>query len=122
MRFFSTLLLVVSLADIVGATPPAEMPAADVSRWIAFFDKLVETVVGNDATCDKLATEVNGVVDRHRDVLILARNARAEGRKLPQSAQQHMLAGAQRMVPALHKCGQHDKVRAAFAKLDLNRR
>jgi len=122
MRFFSALLLVVSLADVVRATPPAEMPAADVTRWIAFFDKLVDTVVGNSEHCDKLASDVNGIVDRHLDVLTLARRARAAGRKLPESAQQHMLDGAKRMAPVLHNCGQYDRVRAAFARLDLNRR
>jgi len=122
MRFFPALLLVVSLADIVAANPQAEMPPADVSRWIAFFDKLVDTVIGSNESCDKLAVAVNAVIDSNHGVITLARNARASGKKLPEAAQQHMLDGARRMVPTLKKCGEHEQVRAAFGKLDLKRR
>jgi hypothetical protein len=33
-----------------------------------------------------------------------------------------MMEGVKKMVPGLNKCGQDDKVRAAFAKLDLTRK
>jgi hypothetical protein len=122
MRFFPAVLLAVSLINSVRANPPTEMPAGDVSRWLTFFDTLVDTVVGNGETCDKLATEVNAVIDKNLDVVTLARNARAAGKKLPEAAQHHMLDGAKRMVPTLDKCGEQDNVRAAFARLDLRKR
>ena len=104
------------------ATKTKLMSAADVTRWLAFFDKLVSTVSSSPASCDKLAVDVAQVIDQNKDAIEIARNARATGRKLPEAAQQHMLEGVKKMVPAMQKCGQHDKVRAAFAKLDLNRR
>ena len=101
--------------------PPQEMSAADTQKWVAFFDKLVDTVVAAN-TCDKLATDVNKLVAANQDAIATAKAAHSAGRKLPQSAQQHMMEGVKKMVPGLQKCGQDDKVRAAFAKLDLTRK
>jgi hypothetical protein len=101
--------------------PPPEMSAGDTQKWLAFFDKLVVTVVRSSGTCDKLAIDVNKVVDANQPAIAVAREAHAAGRKLPQAAQEHMLAGVKKMVPSLNKCGTDDKVRAAFAKLDLSR-
>jgi hypothetical protein len=99
---------------------PQEMSAADTQKWVSFFDKLVDTVV-KAGTCDKLATDVNRLVAANHDAIATAKAARAAGKKLPQSAQEHMMAGVKKMVPGLQKCGQDDRVRAAFAKLDLTR-
>ena len=101
--------------------PPQEMSAADTQKWVGFFDKLVDTVVKAN-TCDKLADDVNKLVAVNQDAIGTAKAAHAAGRKLPQSAQQHMMEGVKKMVPGLQKCGQEDKVRAAFAKLDLTRK
>ncbi len=101
---------------------PAEMSAHDTATWLAFFDKLVATVV-RDASqpCEKLAGDVGRVIDANQDAVAIARAAHAEGRKLPQAAQEHMLVGVKKMMPAMQKCGQDTKVRAAFARLDLTR-
>ena len=99
-----------------------EMSAADTTKWLAFFDKLVASVVQSSGTCDKMASEVNRVIDTNKDAVAVARSAHAAGRRLPQHAQEHMLEGVKKMVPGLQRCGQDDKVRAAFAKLDLTRK
>jgi hypothetical protein len=101
--------------------PPQEMSAADTQKWVTFFDKLVDTVVKASA-CDKMAGDVNKLVATNQDAIDTAKAAHAAGRKLPQTAQQHMMEGVKRMVPGLKKCGQDDRVRAAFAKLDLTRK
>lgn len=126
MRSLHALLVVVtlgSLGTVAGAdTAPAQMAPADVSRWLGFWDKLVTTVVQAQATCDKVATDVSSLVDKNKDAITIAKTARAQGHKLPESAQQHMLDGVKKMVPVMQKCGQHEKVRAAFAKLDVTRK
>jgi hypothetical protein len=99
-----------------------EMSAADTAKWLGFFDKLVTSVVQSSGTCEKMASDVNRVIDANQDAIAIARSAHAAGRRLPQAAQQHMLEGVKKMVPGLHRCGQDDKVRAAFAKLDLTRK
>jgi hypothetical protein len=135
MRPWSALLrlaVVATVAGTVAAGPlapdahaeaaPQHMAPADVERWLAFWDKLVVTVVQAQATCDKLATDVSAVIDKNKPAIAIARTARAEGKKLPEAAQQHMLEGVKQMVPVMQRCGQHDKVRAAFAKLDVTRK
>jgi len=103
--------------------PAHEMSAADTAKWIGFFDKLVATVVkSSSATCEQLASDVNKVIEANQDAVAIARTAHSAGRRLPQSAQQHMMEGVKKMVPALKRCGQDDRVRAAFAKLDLTRK
>jgi hypothetical protein len=104
----------------VPARPASEMSAPDVQKWLSFFDKLVTTVVDTQRVCDKMAVDVNGVMDTHKDAIAVAKKAKAEGRKLPADAKQKMLEGVKKMLPGMQNCGQNDKVRAAFAKLDLN--
>ena len=99
-----------------------EMSAADTTRWLTFFDALVTTVVKSSSTCEQLATDVNRVIAANQDAIAIARAAHTAGRRLPPRAQQHMMEGVKKMVPGLNKCGQDDKVRAAFAKLDLTRK
>lgn len=115
---------VAGLAGVaVADTPsPHEMPAADAEKWMTFFDKLVTTVVESAGACDKMASKVNAIVEANRDAIAIARTARQEGQKLPADKQARMIEGVKKMVPGMQRCGQDQKVRAAFAKLDLNRK
>ena len=120
------IILAVMLASGVAAaqdTAPAQtMTASEVNKWITFFDKLVDTVVKDQTTCDKMAVDVNAVVDANKDAIAVAKTAKAQGRKLPPDAQQKMVDGVKKMIPGMQNCGQNEKVRGAFAKLDLNRK
>jgi hypothetical protein len=102
------------------AKPASEMAPTDVQKWLTFFDKLVSTVVDTQRACDKMAVDVSSVMDTHKDAIAVAKKAKAEGRKLPADAKQKMVDGVKKMMPGMQNCGQNDKVRAAFAKLDLN--
>lgn len=121
MKTLGALVSLLLLGATLAHATPKEMPPGDVARWLGFFDKLVVTVTRNQ-TCERMAADVSSLVDQNKPVIAIARKARATGQKLPEAAQQHMLEGVTKMVPAMRKCGQHDKVRAAFAKLDLDRR
>jgi hypothetical protein len=102
--------------------PAPEMSAHDTATWLTFFDKLVSTVVRDSSgTCDKLAGDVGRVIDANQEAVAVARAAHAQGKKLPKTAQEHMVAGVKKMMPGMQKCGQDGKVRAAFARLDLTR-
>ncbi|NVB78079.1 MAG: hypothetical protein HOV81_06755 [Kofleriaceae bacterium] len=115
---------VTGLAGAAVADTPAqqEIPAADAEKWMTFFDKLVTTVVDSASTCDKLAVNVNALADANKDAIAIARTAKQQGQKLPADKQARMIEGVKKMVPGMQRCGHDQKVRAAFAKLDLNRK
>lgn len=98
---------------------PAEVTPNEARAWIDLFDKVVDTVVVDKDDCTKMAADLNAVVDANQPTIAMARDAKAKGKKLPQSAQQHMLDGARRMMGALDKCGRDEKVGAAFRRIDL---
>ena len=98
--------------------PIGEMAAADVTRWLVFFDKLVEAVEVNAQSCEKMAADVGTVIDTNRSSIAIARDARKRGKKLPQAAQQHMLDGVRRMGPGIENCSENERVKAAFSKLE----
>lgn len=98
--------------------PVDEMAPADVTRWLTFFDKLVDAVVLNAQSCDKMAVDVGTVIDTNRSSIALARDARQHGKKLPRNAQEHMLDGVRRMGPGIENCSDNEKVKAAFSKLE----
>jgi hypothetical protein len=101
---------------------PAEVTPSEAQAWIALFDKVVDAVVVNREDCAKMAGDINGVVDANQPAIAIARDAKAKGKKLPASAQQHMLDGMRRMVASLDKCGRDEKVATAFKRIDLGGR
>jgi hypothetical protein len=122
-KIILAVMLAGGVASAQGDTPPAQtMTASEVTKWITFFDKLVDTVVKDQTACDKMAVDVNAVVDANKDAIAVAKAAKAQGRKLPPDAQQKMVDGVKKMIPGMQNCGQNEKVRGAFAKLDLNRK
>ena len=122
-RTLVVLLLLVGGVARADNKPAPEMSSGDVSKWLTFFDKLVGVVVSDSsAKCSKLAGDVNVLVDANQDAVAVARAAHDAGKRLPPDAQEHVMAGVKKMIPAMQKCGQDDKVRAAFSKLDLTRK
>lgn len=101
---------------------PAEVTPSEAREWIALFDKVVDVVVTNKDDCAKMASTLNTVVDANQKTIAMAKEAKARGKKLPVSAQQHMLDGARRMVSSLDKCGRDESVGAAFKRIDLGGR
>ena len=119
---FTTTPAMFGVVDVARAdAPPAtEMPPNDVTKWLSFFDKLVTTVVDTQRACDKMATDVSSVMDTNKDAIAVAKEAKASGKKLPPDAKAKMVDGVKKMMPGMQNCGHNEKVRAAFAKLDLN--
>lgn len=127
MKLVRSVAIAIALAGGTAAAQPdkqapAEVTPSEARAWIVVFDKVVDAVVAHRQDCSKMATELNGVVDANQDAIAIARDAKAKGKKLPPSAQQHMLDGMRRMVAALDKCGRDEKVGAAFKRIDLGGR
>ena len=129
MKLFQTISLslalaatsTVALADDAKkpATPAADAPAkADVDKFLAFFDKLVDAIVADADDCPKMAKDINGLVDGNADIMKRAAEAKAKNQQLPKDAQDHMAASVKKMMPALQKkCMQDKDVSAAFQRM-----
>jgi hypothetical protein len=122
MTMFRPFLALALAARVAAAQPPAptaaEMRPAEVARWVAFFDKLVDVVVKDRESCEQMAIDVSAVIDANQDGIEAARAARLAHKKLPQGIQQHMLEGVRKMGPGIERCADNAHVKAAFAKLE----
>jgi hypothetical protein len=94
-----------------------EQDKADIQKWLAFFDKLVDIVVADKDDCAKMAGDLNKLIDANKDLIQKASDAVSAGKKLPEDAQKHMMASAQKMGPAMQKCGNDKAVQAAFMRM-----
>ncbi len=122
MKLFKTVTMALALtAGIASADAPktATSPASsdDVKKFLVFFDKLVDAVVADKDNCPKMATDVNKLIDTNQDIIKMANDAEAAGKKLPKDAEDHMMASAKKMGPAMQKCGSDKDVNAAFMRL-----
>jgi len=100
--------------------PPADAPSkADVDKFLAFFDKLVDTIV-DKADCPKMATDITKLVDANQDLLKKAADAKAKGQKLPDDAKAHIDESSKKMISAImEKCSQDKGVQAAIQKMQV---
>lgn len=134
MKYLRTLVLLLATtslayADKTPAPAPAPTPApakdaptvssADVQKWLAFFDKIVDIVVADKDNCPKMGTDINGAIDANTDLLKKAAEASDKGAKLPKDAEEHMHASAQKMMSSMQKCSTDKTVQAAFMRLDF---
>ena len=117
-----------AFADEAKKPAPAPAPAtntpakADVDKFIAFFDKLVDTVVTDKDACPKMATDVNKLIDANQDLLKMGAEAKAKGMQLPKDAQDHMMASTKKMMGGMQKCGNDPDVQKAFQRMDMSKK
>ena len=127
MKLLHTFTLALALSASVASAdaPKKDAPAtttatnADVKKFLAFFDKLVDTVVADKDSCPKMAKDVNALIDANQAVLDMARKAKEQGKQLPEDAKNHMMESAKKMMGAMQKCGNDKDVNAAFQRLDM---
>lgn len=117
MKLFN--IIAVTLLLGLGARAARADEAADMKKFMAFFDKIVDTVVADQDSCPKMATDLNKVIDANKDVLEMAKKYADSGKKMPAEMQKHMQDQVQRMMPGMQKCGSDKAVNAAFARLDV---
>lgn len=118
------ILYTVSLALVLGfgafgARTARADETSDMKKFMAFFDKIVDTVVADQDSCPKMATDINALIDKNKDVLEMAKKYANSNKKMPAEMQKHMQEQVGRMMPGIQKCGQDKGVQAAFARLDV---
>ena len=106
---YSLTFALAATTSVALADAPKEAAKEDVSKWLAFFDKIVDTIVADKADCTKMAGDINKLVDTNKDLLDKADEAKAKGLELPKDAKEHMNAGIKKMMPAMQEKCMNDK-------------
>jgi hypothetical protein len=128
MKFLRMIPVVLALAAGVsyadagagsGSASGGTVSDADAKRWLAFWDKLVDTVVADKDSCTKMGTDVNALIDANKDMLATAQKAKAAGKTLPPDGVQHMKDTAPKLMGAVASCYKDANVKSAFQRLNL---
>lgn len=95
---------------------------ADMEKFMAFFDKLVDIVVADKADCSKMSADITKHIDANAELLKKGEEARAKGQKPPKDVQDHLVAGGRKMAAALQeKCMQDKGVQGAISRLGMRK-
>ena len=110
-------LLACAVALLVSSSAFADMKA-DGDKFIAFFDKLADTVTADKADCAKMATDINASVDANKALLDAVKEHMKSGQKMPDDMRQHVMATGKRIGEAVAaKCSNDKPVQAAIGRL-----
>jgi ElaB/YqjD/DUF883 family membrane-anchored ribosome-binding protein len=96
----------------------AEVAAPDVEKFLAFFNKFVDTVVAAKEDCAKLTKDVNALIDTNGDMLKKIQEAKAANKDLPQAAKDKMMSRVKEMMPAMQKCQADAGFQAAMKRME----
>jgi hypothetical protein len=109
----------ISYADAPPAGSGGTASDADVKRYLAFLDKLVDTVVADKDSCPKMGTDINSLIDANKDLLAMAQKAKADGKQLPPDATQHIKDLMGKMMGPIMGCKDDPTVKTAIQRLSL---
>ena len=120
MKLLHTIPLALVLAfGAFGARTARADETSDMKKFMAFFDKIVDTVVKDQDSCPKMATDINALIDANKDVLEMAKKYANSKKEMPPEMKKHMQDQIGRMMPGIQKCGRDKGVQAAFQRLDV---
>ena len=113
------LAIVLVLCGVASAQPKQEYVSdADAARFLTFFDQIVDTVSSTKEDCGKMAKSLVALFDANQKVIDDSNKAKSDGKKLPKAADDHVTAGAQKLVADLKTCAPDRVVQDAFKRLD----
>jgi hypothetical protein len=101
-----------------GDAKKAEVAPPDVEKFLAFFNKFVDTVVAAKEDCAKLTKDINVLIDANGDMLKKIQEAKAANKDLPQAAKDKMMGRVKEMMPAMQKCQADAGFQAAMKRMD----
>ncbi|MFT3698321.1 MAG: hypothetical protein QM831_34580 [Kofleriaceae bacterium] len=128
--FVAALLSTIAYADTKPPTAPAKITPptkavepnapsqADINRWVAFYDKLVDLVVADQNNCVQMATDINAHIDANQQLVADAKKWKTSGHDLPKDVKDKLQKNVTDvMTPAMRKCGSDKSVIAAMERL-----
>lgn len=103
--------------------PPAdakkqELSPQETEKFLAFFNKFVDTVVAAKEDCAKLTKDINALIDANGEMLEKIRQAKAANKDLPQAAKEKMMSRVKEMMPAMSKCQNDAGFVAAMKRME----
>jgi hypothetical protein len=103
---------------LLGCAPPDHETRSraelDVGSWTALLDRTADFVVADQHDCAQMAKDLSGLLGQQATLIKVANAALADGIKLPDDAQQRIVADVQRMLPGIDACGTLPEVQKAF--------
>ena len=113
------LAIVLVLCGVASAEPKQEYVSdADAAKFLAFFDQIVDIVSANKDNCGNMAKSLVTLFDANQKIIDDSNKAKSDGKKLPKAADDHVTAGAKKLVTDLKTCGGDKGVQDAFKHLD----
>jgi hypothetical protein len=105
-------------ADPAQTKKPREVVGSSgVEAFLAFYDQFVGIVDSDQNNCEKMANELDALLQANKDVLAQGREASARGKVLPTAAQQHIAEASKKIGPGAQKCGSNQRVIQALQQL-----
>lgn len=89
----------------------------DLKKAHAFIDALVTAITSNTSDCDKMATQMNSVLDAHAATIKMINEHKAAGRKPPKEFEDKLAAKKPELMGAIMKCKDNANVQASVQRL-----
>lgn len=99
-------------------TKKAELSPQEAEKFLAFFNKFVDTVVAAKEDCTRLTKDINGLIDANAEMLEKIRQAKAANKDLPQATKEKMMARVKELMPAMSKCQSDAGFMAAMKRME----
>jgi hypothetical protein len=117
-RLFS---IAFALVAVTSSLATAEPSKEDLQKYLAFFDKVVDTVVADKADCTKMTGDLNTLMDANKDLIEKMKDM-PKGKDMPKDVKDHVMANVQKMMSALQeKCMSDKGVQAALDRMGKRR-
>jgi peptidyl-prolyl cis-trans isomerase A (cyclophilin A) len=109
-----------SRADLVAPpTPPAqELSAADTTKLMGFFEKLIPLMLANKDDCPKMAKAVDGLVTQNAAMLRTTMKQLTSGKALPADAEKRLTALMSKDSQSLMQCLSDQSVVNAMKRIE----
>ena len=112
--------IILSLAAAAAAQPaPAnELSAADTTKLVGFFEKLIQTMVANKDDCSKMAAAIDSHVTANAAMLKSVMKQVTSGKNLPKDAEDKLTKIMTKDMSALAACASNKAVAAAMKRIE----
>ena len=118
MKFKRFLFACALVGAAVTPVAAAELAPADTAKLVAFFDKLIATMVANKSDCPKMAGAIDKLVTTNAAMLRTVMKELSSGKTLPKDAETHLTDLTTKSGPDLAACAADEAVAKAMMRIE----